>query len=87
MQLIKIKPVLVRVFPEQKYAHYLYVNAINVQLVDKGVIAITQLCDENGITITEQLPIVLSNDEIANWTTTDNELIDIIINKLQLEKE
>lgn len=80
---VKVVPQVVKVFPEQKSVYYLLVENVEVKLVDNGVKALCHLLDENNSLI-ESFQIQLTNDEVSEWTTTDEQLIGIILHKLNL---
>lgn len=82
---IKIKPIKVVEYPQQKYAHYLMISDIRVNLIDKGVKVVYSLLDEQ-MQVSYNTDIMnLTEEEIAGWNETDRQLLQIIINKLNLE--
>jgi len=86
MTAIKIEPKLVSVYPTEKTAEFLYINEISLLLVDEGVTVIYQLTNLDGVAITPQERVTLSNAELSNWTTSDTQLVDALITKLGLVK-
>lgn len=82
---INIQPVELVKFPEQKFATKIHIYNVQVNLVDRGVSFEYSLMDEQG----DQLFIsrnTLNNEEVSNWTTTDEQLIDAVLIKLGLSK-
>ena len=84
---VKIKPIKVVVFPEDIYANYISLSAINVLPVDKGVDLYYNFLTEEGVLVGRDNYLKLENNELTGWTNTDEQLIDIILNKLGLERE
>ena len=84
---VKIKPIKVVVFPEDIYANYISLSAINVLPVDKGVDLYYNFLTDEGVLVGRDNYLKLENNELTGWTNTDEQLIDIILNKLGLERE
>lgn len=84
--IVKIQPVKVLEFPEQKFAHSVLFDKVEVKLKDEGVIVLYHLLDENNSLVFQNGLIELTNEEIAEWTTTDEQLFDIVLQKLNLTK-
>ena len=84
---VKIKPIKVVVFPEDVYARYISLSAINVLPVDKGVDLYYNFLTDEGVLVGRDNYLKLENNELTGWTNTDEQLIDIILNKLGLERE
>ena len=82
---VKIQPVIVKNFPEQKIANYVLITDVFVKLVDEGIIATLHFLDNENALI-ETMSLALNNQEIENWTNTDMQLVDAILNKLALTK-
>jgi len=83
---IQIEPKLISVFPIEKTARFLYINNIAVALIDNGVNIIYQLLDINHSVITQQEFIQLPNDSLVTWVNSDEQLVDILLSKLNLVK-
>ena len=84
---VKIKPVKIVTFPEDIYANYISLSAINVLPVDKGVDLYYNFFTEEGVLIGKDNYLKLENNELTDWVDTDEQLVDIILNKLGLERE
>lgn len=83
---IDIQPVKVLKFPQEKYAHSILIEKVEVKLTDQGVLVVYHLLDENNSLLYQNGLIELANEEVSNWTNTDEELIEAVLNKLNLTK-
>jgi len=83
---IDIQPVKVLEFPQEKYAHSILIEKVEVKLTDQGVLVVYHLLDENNSLLYQNGLIELANEEVSNWTNTDEELIEAVLNKLNLTK-
>lgn len=85
--IVKIKPFLVSVYPQEKYAHYLMVADVRVNVPDRGVMVTYCLLDEGHQVAYNTGTLNLTQEEIAGWTETDEQLLQIIFEKLNLSPE
>ncbi len=83
---IDIQPVKVLEFPQEKYAHSILIEKVEVKLTDQGVLVVYHLLDKNNSLLYQNGLIELANEEVSNWTNTDEELIEAVLNKLNLTK-
>lgn len=87
MSVIKnIQPVKVYTFPQDVYATKIMIGEVQVRLLDNGVTAHYFLLDDENRVVYDGGIIELSNDELSTWTNSDEQLIDIILNKLNLSR-
>lgn len=84
--IVNIQPVKVLEFPEQKFAHNILFDKVEVKLKDKGAVVLYHLLDENNSLVFQNGLMELTNEDIATWTTTDEQLFDIVLQKLNLTK-
>lgn len=84
---INIKPIEVsKLGTSKKVACQLVITNVNVNLVDDGVSGTFHLVNELGECVYNDGRFELDNDEILNWTITDEQLLDDILLKLELER-
>ena len=84
--LIKIRPKQVLTYPSDVFAEYLKVEAVNVLILDSGIDLHYTLLDSDEQIIVGQKYLLIENEDLCEWTTKDDQLIDIILKKLELEK-
>jgi hypothetical protein len=83
---VNIQPVKVLEFPEQKFAHSVLFDKVEVKLKDEGAVVLYHLLDENNAMVYQNGIMELTNEEISEWTNTDEQLFDIVLQKLNLTK-
>ncbi|MEW6006165.1 MAG: hypothetical protein AB1695_12710 [Stygiobacter sp.] len=83
---VNIQPVKVLEFPEQKFAYSVLFDKAEVKLKDEGAVVLYHLLDKNNSLVFQNGLMELTNEEIAEWTTTDEQLFDIVLQKLNLTK-
>lgn len=83
---VNIQPVKVLEFPQLRFAHFLLIEKAEVKLKDQGVFILYHLLDEDNSMLYQNGFIELTNEEVATWTTTDEQLIDVVLSKLNLNR-
>jgi hypothetical protein len=82
---VKIEPIKVLVYPEEKYADTIVISEPTLKLIDKGLIVRIALLSSAGENLFDRY-LELTNEELIVWTNSDEQLVNIILNKLNLTK-
>lgn len=81
-----IERVKVLTFPQDVFARKIMIGDVQIKLVDNGATAHYWLLDNDNKIIFDGGVIELTNTELSNWTTSDEQLVDAVITKLGLTK-
>lgn len=85
MSIVRIKKVEVQKYPVEKSAEYVNFLDPSVNLIDNGVRCNYELLDENQQGVFNG-SLELNESEVIGWKDTDEQLVDAMLYKLNLER-
>jgi len=85
MSIVRIKKVEVQKYPVEKSAEYVNFLDPSVHLIDNGVRCNYELLDENQQGVFNG-SLELNESEVIEWKDTDEQLVDAMLYKLNLER-
>jgi len=85
MSIVRIKKVEVQKYPVEKSAEYVNFLDPSVNLIDNGVRCNYELLDENQQGVFNG-SLELNESEVIEWKDTDEQLVDAMLYKLNLER-
>lgn len=90
MVTIKINPIVVSTFGEsEKTANEIVITSANPLFVDNGVaftFHLNNVSETGSEVVFNDGKGTLTNEEVADWTSTDEQLFDAILLKLKLTR-
>lgn len=85
MSIVRIKKVEVQKYPVEKSAEYVNFLDPSVHLIDNGIRCNYELLDENQQGVFNG-SLELNESEVIEWKDTDEQLVDAMLYKLNLER-